>query len=84
MSDLLAAVNQHNEAVRRLSEDRVRYRTHCAFCNGSQFASHELRRRSLRIIVGSCVHVLTLWLGRWRCLECRRIGTDYPPFRLAA
>jgi hypothetical protein len=84
MNDLLAAVNRHNEAVRRLSEDRVRYRANCAICNGDRFAPHELRRRSLRIIVGCRVQVLTLWLARWRCLECRRLGTDSPPFRLTA
>ena len=84
MSDLAVVVNQHNEAVRMLSENRVRYRVHCAICNSDRFAPHELRRRTLRLIVANRVLVMTLWLARWRCLECRRIWTDYPPFRLAA
>jgi hypothetical protein len=83
MSDLVVVVNQHNNAVRTLAENRVCYREHCAICNGQRFAPHELRRRSLRLIVAQRVVVMTLWVARWRCLECRRIWTDYPPFRLA-
>lgn len=83
MSDWAVVVNRHNEAVRTVSENRVRYRGNCAICNGEQFAPHELRRRTLRLIVAQRVLVMTLWVARWRCLECRRIWTDYPPFRLA-
>jgi hypothetical protein len=83
MSDLEIIVNQHNDAVRTVSEKRVRYRENCPICNGRRFAPHELRRRSLRLIVAQCVVVMTLWIARWRCLECRRIWTDYPSFRLA-
>lgn len=83
MNDLAEVVNRHNEAVRTLSEVRIRYRHICAVCEGRAFAPHELRRRTLRLIVGNGVLVMTIWLARWRCLACRRIGTDYPPFRLA-
>lgn len=83
MSDLAGLVNQHNNAVRTVSENRLRYRENCPICNGQQFAPHELRRRSLRLIVAQHVVLMTLWIARWRCLECRRIWTDYPPFRLA-
>lgn len=83
MSDLVDAVNRHNNAVRTLSESRIRYRNNCAFCNGDRFSPHELRRRTLRLIEANRVLVMTIWLGRWRCRECRRIVTDYPPFRLA-
>jgi hypothetical protein len=83
MSDLEIIVKQHNDAVRTVSENRLRYRESCPICNGQQFAPHELRRRSLRLIVAQRVLVMTLWLARWRCLECRRIWSDYPPFCLA-
>lgn len=83
MSDLLAVVNRHNEAVRTVSESRVRYRRDCAICSNDRFAPHELRRRSLRLIVANRVLIITIWVARWRCLECRRVWTDYPPFRLA-
>lgn len=84
MSDLVAVVNRHNEAVRTLSEVRVRYRQTCAVCESDAFAPHELRRRTLRLIVGNGVLLRTIWLAGWRCRECRRIWTDYPPFRLAS
>lgn len=83
MRDLEVLVNQHNGAVCVVSERRVRYRSGCVICNSERIAPHELRRRTLRIIEGSHVRMKLLWLARWRCMECRRIWTDYPSFRLA-
>ena len=84
MSELIEVVNRHNDAVRTLAECRVRYRHGCPICDSHRFTPHELRRRSLRILVGNFVQIMTVWVARWRCSECRRIWTDYPPFRLAA
>jgi len=83
MGDLTVLVNQHDLAVRTVSENRVRYRENCPSCNGQLFAPHEVRPRFLRLIVAEHVVVMTLRIARWRCLECRRIWTDYPPFCLA-
>jgi hypothetical protein len=83
MRDIDVLVNQHNAAVRVVSERRKRYRSDCVICNSKKISPHELRRRTLRIIQGCNVVLRTLWLARWRCMDCRRVWTDYPSFRLA-
>ena len=77
-------IKKHNDAVRRNSRDRVRYRKVCAVCKiGEAFAPYELRRRWLRYIVGNKVLCVWIWLARWKCCNCGRRFTDHPNFRLA-
>lgn len=82
MRDIERLVNEHNAAVRVVSENRKRYHNDCVICNSKLIAPHELRKRELRFIDGSHVRIRTLWLARWRCMDCRRVWTDYPSFRL--
>ena len=82
MTDLALEINKHNDAVRRNSRDRIRYRTVCTGCTESELlAPHELRRRQLRYVVGNHVILAQLWLARWRCCHCGRRFTDSPDFR---
>ena len=75
-------VEQHNRAVGRRGMDRICYRDCCARCGRpGPFAPHELRRRSLRLIVDYAVLCVTVWLGRWRCRQCGFVFSDYPDFR---
>ena len=84
MADLAVEINKHNDAVRRNSRDRVRYRTICVGCEENElFAPHELRRRQLRYILGNQVIRTVIWLARWRCCNCGRRFTDHPDFRTA-
>ena len=75
-------VEEHNRLVRERSSTRVCYRDCCARCEAPKpFAPHEVRRRSLRLIVDHSVLCLHVWLTRWRCRKCRYVFTDYPDFR---
>ena len=75
-------VEEHNQAVRRQSADRVCFRQLCSRCGErGRFAPHELRRRGLRLLVEHTVLCVTIWLARWRCRKCQYIFTDYPSFR---
>lgn len=77
-------IQRHNEAVRRNSRDRIRYRNRCAACKESAgFAPHELRSRGLRYIVDNTVICTRIVLARWRCIACGVTFTDYPDFRTA-
>jgi hypothetical protein len=82
MIDLAERIQRHNEAVRRVSQERIRYRDCCAICGKSAgFAPHELRSRQLRYMVGTAVICACIVLARWRCILCNRTFTDYPDFR---
>jgi len=83
MAEAAELIKGHNDAVRTFSESRVRYRTVCAACGKNSFTPHELRRRTLRYVVDNLVESVAIWLARWRCKNCDRSFTDYPPFRLA-
>ena len=82
--NLAEEIKKHNAAVRRNSQDRVRYRNSCAGCDGVDcFAPHELRSRQLRYTVGTAVICTSILLARWRCILCGRRFTDHPDFRTA-
>jgi hypothetical protein len=84
MVSLADRIQGHNEAVRRDSRNRIRYREHCAACrNSAGFAPHELRSRQLRYIVANRVNSTRIILARWRCIVCNVTFTDYPDFRTA-
>ena len=77
-----AEVERHNRSVRQRGSSRACYRESCGRCREpGQFAPHDVRRRTLRLIVGHNVVRVPLWLARWRCRECRYVFTDYPDFR---
>lgn len=81
-SRTVSEIEQHNLLVRRRGADRARYRKFCARCNAEDsFSPHDLRRRGLRVVSNHMVLLLTVWLARWRCKECRHAFTDYPDFR---
>jgi hypothetical protein len=75
-------VRKHNESVQRVGSDRRCYGELCARCQSrGGFRPHDVRRRGLRIVLEHAVLVVTVWLARWRCRECRYVFTDYPDFR---
>ena len=81
-SRTISEIEGHNLSVRRRGADRARYRKFCARCNAKDsFSPHDLRRRGLRVVSAHMVLLLTVWLARWRCKECRHVFTDYPDFR---
>ena len=86
--DLAAAIKEHNDRVRTVSENRWCYRRACANCENNDenrlFAPHELRRRTLRYPLATQVVCTVIWLARWRCRRCGRTFTDYPTFRTSA
>jgi hypothetical protein len=80
-SRTLSEIERHNSSVRRRA-DRKRYRKFCARCSAEDFFSpHDLRRRGLRVVSCHAVLLMTVWLARWRCKQCRHVFTDYPDFR---
>ena len=82
--NLAEEIKNHNAAVRRNSQERVRYRNSCSGCKEIDcFAPHELRSRQLRYTVGTLVICTTILLARWRCILCGRSFTDHPDFRTA-
>jgi hypothetical protein len=50
------------------------------FSNPGTFKLHECRKRAFRYIAGNFVKVLITLLARWKCLECGKTFTIYPPF----
>ena len=80
--DLDSKIKKHHDAVLRFSSERERYRRVCPVCeNSSGFVVHDVRPRELRYDVGNEVRSQQIRLVRWRCGECKRTFTDYPPFR---
>lgn len=81
-SRTISEIEQHNLSVRRRGADRKRYREFCARCDAqASFSPHDLRRRGLRVVSCHAVLLMTVWLARWRCKQCRHVFTDYPDFR---
>jgi len=82
VSTTATEVELHNRAVRQRGSSRTCYRESCGRCREpGRFAPHDVRPRTLRLIVGHNVVRVPLWLARWRCRKCRFVFTDYPDFR---
>ena len=50
------------------------------FSKPETFKLHECRKRAFRCIAGNFVKVLITLLARWKCTECGKTFTFYPPF----
>ena len=50
------------------------------FSKPGTFKLHECRKRAFRYIAGNFVKILITLLARWKCLECGKTFTIYPPF----
>jgi len=75
-------VEAHNRSVCQRGSSRICCRGSCGRCGQpGPFAPHEVRRRTLRLIVDYSVLCVAVWLARWRCRRCRYVFTDYPDFR---
>jgi len=48
----------------------------------SQFNIHEYKKRNFRYICDSFIYTILSLLTRWKCPNCKRTFTDYPPFAL--
>ena len=60
------------------------YQTVCTNCSTEgAFRLVDHRPRTFRLVVEGAVKILSSRILRWRCQECKRRFTDYPPFRLA-
>lgn len=61
------------------------YAEACPPCAAQEvFRLHHRRRRSFRLVVEYCVRVFRSWVLRFKCANCQRTFTDYPPFRFSA
>jgi hypothetical protein len=79
---IVEQIREHERSV-ATSVSR-RYATCCPICgNTSEFRRHEIRRRTFycKSEGGNSTSVYS-WLVRWKCCECLRTFTDYPPFAL--
>ena len=78
LSPILVAMDRHQQAISK----GARYRQRCNRCEAtSGFTRHELRRRTLRVIVDLTVQIHSIILIRWKCSRCERVFTDLPDFR---
>ena len=73
-------IRQHDKDVTAAVSKR--YANCCPVCrNASRIRRHEIRRRSFYCQSDTGEpSAIRSWLVRWKCCECRRIFTDYPPF----
>ena len=82
--ELILLINCHSERVeRRTSACATTVCRHCGFDSASghsPFAFHGTRARRFLVLAGSYVHRVSALLARWRCPQCRKTFTDYPPF----
>ena len=67
------------------SGERVCFCKACPACAAqSCFKLHDRRRRTFRVLIDDVVKCLRSWIVRWKCPNCGRRFTDYPPFRPTA
>ena len=77
LSPVLVAMDRHQRAISK----GARYRQRCNRCEATGFTRHELRRRSLRVIVELTVQIHSIIVIRWKCSQCGHVFTDLPDFR---
>lgn len=76
------AIEDHTRRILR-AEPSVPYRESCRSCNSERFVRHDVRRREFYWLDElGCSRSCSSWIARWKCLECKTIFTDYPPFAL--
>jgi hypothetical protein len=67
------------------SGERVCHCKACPACAAQAcFKPHDCRRRTFRVLIDDMVKCLRSWILRWKCPDCGRRFTDYPPFRATA
>jgi len=52
----------------------------CCFNRPETFKLHECRKRYFHYIIENSVKVTMSLLPRWKCPDCKKTFTDYPPF----
>jgi hypothetical protein len=50
--------------------------------NGADFARHDVSPRQFRIREGDLICIISSWRVRFRCRDCGKVFTEYPPFAL--
>lgn len=79
--DLQQQIEEHERQI--LGRVSKCYRDTCPHCGGSfAFARRGFRRRKFYAFSGQTADAAQSWLVRWRCSNCRRSFTDYPPFAI--
>ncbi len=82
--ELILLINGHSEHIRKRTSPCVT--TVCCHCgldvasSHTSFAFHGTRARRFLVLVGPYVCKVAALLSRWRCPQCRKTFTDYPPF----
>lgn len=82
--DIILSINAHSESVKKRSVTCVT--TVCRHCGldttsgRTAFTFHGVRARRFLVWVGPYVHRIPAILSRWRCPQCHKTFTDYPPF----
>ena len=74
------SIRQHTDAI--ISGKIPKPEKCCPRCfsKPEAFKLHECRKRAFRYIAGNFVKVLITLLARWKCAECGKTFTFYPPF----
>ncbi len=78
----LQLIEEHTQRILR-ADPLMPYQQVCKACRSASFVRHDVRRREFywRDELG-CSRSCTSWIARWKCLTCKGIFTDYPPFAL--
>jgi len=77
---MLKSIQQHLDDI--ISGEIPEPKECCPRCfsKPGTFKLHECRKRAFRYIAGNFVKVLITLLARWKCLDCGKTFTIYPPF----
>jgi len=81
MDDLRKEIKDYNQSVLDLSFECRR--DTCPGCKKvPDFAKHDVSPRQFRIREDDLICVVASWRVRFRCRDCRKVFTEYPPFAL--
>ncbi len=74
-------IKAHTRSAER--NEKVCYAEVCPHCRWrGPFHPHDCRRRTFRLVKEQSIQVLRSWILRWRCRNCGKRFTDYPPLLL--
>jgi hypothetical protein len=81
---LFHLIRSHSESIRKRTVTcEATVCCHCGLDVASSqtcFVFHGTRARRFLVMIDSYVHRVAALLARWRCPQCRKTFTDYPPF----
>ena len=75
-----AIIQQHTNKITSGKIPRPQGCCPRCFSQPKTFKLHECRKRSFRYLAGSFVRIIMTLLARWKCVECGKTFTAYPPF----